>query len=65
MTGLQEALANWFETNKRELPWHTLPTPYHVWLSEIILQQTRVSVLHVGQFGKISKEIFRVHCIFL
>ena len=43
MTGLQEALANWFETNKRELPWRTLPTPYHVWLSEIILQQTRVS----------------------
>ncbi len=43
MTGLQETLANWFGENKRELPWRTSPTPYHVWLSEIILQQTRVS----------------------
>ena len=43
MNEIQETLARWYETHKRELPWRTDPTPYHVWLSEIILQQTRVN----------------------
>lgn len=43
MDGLQWTLAQWYETHKRELPWRTNPTPYHVWLSEVILQQTRVN----------------------
>ncbi|MCR5014202.1 MAG: A/G-specific adenine glycosylase [Bacteroidales bacterium] len=43
MDDLQTTLATWFEANKRELPWRTDPTPYHVWLSEVILQQTRVN----------------------
>ena len=32
----------WYEQNRRVLPWREDPTPYHVWLSEIMLQQTRV-----------------------
>ena len=32
-----------FYTNRRILPFREDPTPYHVWLSEIMLQQTRVS----------------------
>ena len=43
MTEIQETLALWYEIHKRELPWRSDPTPYHVWLSEIILQQTRVN----------------------
>ncbi len=43
MHEIQEILAHWFESNKRELPWRDHPSPYYVWLSEIILQQTRVS----------------------
>ena len=43
MNELQEILARWFETNRRELPWRDTPSPYFVWLSEVILQQTRVS----------------------
>jgi A/G-specific adenine glycosylase len=43
MTEIQETLARWYEAHKRELPWRSDPTPYHVWLSEIILQQTRVN----------------------
>lgn len=43
MTAIQETLSEWFSSNKRELPWRSQPTPYHVWISEIILQQTRVS----------------------
>lgn len=35
----------WFRDNARVLPWRTDPTPYHVWLSEIMLQQTRVAAV--------------------
>ncbi len=36
-------LNTWYSKNKRLLPWRNNPTPYPVWLSEIILQQTRIS----------------------
>ena len=37
-----EQLQNWYQNNKRDLPWRSAPLPYNVWLSEVILQQTRV-----------------------
>jgi len=40
---ISPALLNWFYANHRILPFRSDPTPYHVWLSEIMLQQTRVS----------------------
>lgn len=42
---LAEPLLYWFNRNKRDLPWRREPTPYHVWLSEIMLQQTRVEAV--------------------
>lgn len=35
-------LLNWYQQNKRDLPWRHTTNPYVIWLSEIILQQTRV-----------------------
>lgn len=35
-------LINWYRTHKRDLPWRNTKDPYLIWLSEIILQQTRV-----------------------
>lgn len=35
-------LINWYAQNKRDLPWRQTTDPYKIWLSEIILQQTRV-----------------------
>ena len=35
-------LLKWYDENKRDLPWRHNPTPYRVWVSEIMLQQTRV-----------------------
>ncbi len=35
-------LVSWYQNNKRDLPWRNTVNPYHIWLSEIILQQTRV-----------------------
>lgn len=37
-----KVLANWYLENSRPLPWRTTTDPYRIWLSEIILQQTRV-----------------------
>ncbi|UII34136.1 A/G-specific adenine glycosylase [Fulvivirga ulvae] len=36
-------LITWYNTHKRELPWRDTSDPYKIWLSEIILQQTRVA----------------------
>lgn len=38
-------LLDWYEHNRRILPWREDPSPYHVWLSEIMLQQTRVEAV--------------------
>ena len=38
-------LLQWFSQNARRMPWRDDPTPYHVWISEIMLQQTRVSAV--------------------
>lgn len=40
-----DRLLAWYDANKRFLPWRQEPTPYHVWLSEIMLQQTRVEAV--------------------
>lgn len=39
---LAEPLCLWYEKNKRSMPWREDASPYHVWLSEIMLQQTRI-----------------------
>lgn len=36
-------LTTWYLVNKRDLPWRNTTNPYHIWLSEIMLQQTRVA----------------------
>lgn len=35
-------LINWYSNNKRELPWRQTKSPYSIWMSEIILQQTQI-----------------------
>ena len=42
---LVEPLQNWFASNARVLPWRETPTAYKVWVSEIMLQQTRVEAV--------------------
>ncbi len=45
-SGLSQSLLQWYDANARELPWRSVrparSDPYHVWLSEIMLQQTTV-----------------------
>ena len=42
---LGEKLCMWYDAGHRELPWRQDREPYHVWLSEIMLQQTRVEAV--------------------
>lgn len=42
---LVEPLQNWFKENARVLPWRENPNAYYVWISEIMLQQTRVEAV--------------------
>jgi len=42
MTPLQEKLLSWFRANGRDLPWRHTYNPYHIWISEIMLQQTQM-----------------------
>ena len=45
MENISPVLLDWFYKNRRSLPFREDPTPYHVWLSEVMLQQTRVSAV--------------------
>ena len=40
-----QAVMSWFQENQRDLPWRKDKDPYHVWVSEIMLQQTRVEAV--------------------
>jgi A/G-specific adenine glycosylase len=43
MKEIGDVLINWYIDNKRNLPWRSSKNPYIIWVSEIILQQTRIS----------------------
>lgn len=42
MPEFQATIISWYHQNKRNLPWRETTNPYFIWLSEIILQQTRI-----------------------
>ena len=42
---VRRSLLKWFDRNARDLPWRRSRDPYHVWVSEIMLQQTRVETV--------------------
>ena len=59
MTELEQLpipLLEWYRDNARTLPWREDPTPYHVWVSEIMLQQTRVAAV-LGYYKRFLAEV--------
>jgi A/G-specific adenine glycosylase len=44
---LRRPLLTWYGNNRRDLPWRRTRDPYHIWVSEIMLQQTRVAAVLV------------------
>lgn len=53
---MAEPLIHWYCRNKRDLPWRRDPRPYSVWISEIMLQQTRVEAVK-GYYDRFLKEL--------
>ena len=54
--GLKEKLCAWYDAGHRDLPWRQDREPYHVWLSEIMLQQTRVEAVK-GYYARFLTEL--------
>ena len=59
---LPKALKPWYEANKRDLPWRRDREPYHVWLSEIMLQQTRVEAVK-GYYARFLEALPKVEAL--
>lgn len=51
-----EKLVDWYNTNKRQLPWRDTQDPYDVWISEIMLQQTRIEAVK-PKYEQFKKEL--------
>ena len=45
MKKMTKPIIQWYQENKRELPWRKEKNPYHIWISEIMLQQTRIEAV--------------------
>ena len=56
MVDLSRPLLDWYEQNKRDLPWRRDVTPYRVWVSEIMLQQTRIEAAR-GYFERFMRAL--------
>lgn len=52
---IQEIL-DWYQKNKRDLPWRKDCNPYHVWVSEVMLQQTRIEAV-IDYYHRFLKEL--------
>lgn len=58
-----DALLHWYDRfGRKDLPWQQDPTPYHVWLSEIMLQQTQVSTV-IGYYQRFTERFADIHAL--
>ncbi len=56
MKKITEPIIKWYQENKRELPWRKGKNPYHIWISEIMLQQTRIEAV-MGYYERFLKSL--------
>ena len=49
-------LLDWYDANKRDLPWRQTKNPYYIWVSEIMLQQTQVNTV-IPYYERFIKEL--------
>ena len=62
LTALPAALLPWYRENHRALPWREDKDPYHIWLSEIMLQQTRVEAVR-GYYARFLEAVPTVEAL--
>lgn len=56
VSAIVEPLLHWYKENRREMPWRKEASPYHVWVSEIMLQQTRIEAV-IGYYDRFLKQL--------
>ena len=56
LNALTAPLLTWYDLNGRMLPWRSVVTPYRTWVSEIMLQQTRVGAV-IPYFERFMEEL--------
>jgi A/G-specific adenine glycosylase len=61
-SAFQKNLIDWFIRNRRDLPWRKNRTPYRVWVSELMLQQTRVDQA-TGYYLRFMKKFPDIHAL--
>ena len=62
LSQIQKPLLEWYQIHQRNLPWRSDPTAYHVWISEIMLQQTRVEAVK-GYYQRFLKALPDVYAL--
>lgn len=56
MKKMREPIVKWYQENKRDLPWRKEKNPYFIWISEIMLQQTRIEAV-LGYYERFLKSL--------
>ncbi len=56
MKDYTDIIVTWYQENKRNLPWRQDQNPYHVWISEIMLQQTRIEAV-IDYYNRFLQEV--------
>lgn len=59
---LPDTLLPWYKQNARELPWRKDTEPYHIWISEIMLQQTRVEAVR-SYYLRFLEQLPSIHAL--
>ena len=62
LTGLSDIILPWYRQNARDLPWRHTRDPYPIWISEIMLQQTRVAAV-LGYYDRFLREFPSVQAL--
>ena len=61
-TNLRRSMLKWFDANQRDLPWRKRKTPYRIWVSEIMLQQTQVATV-IGYYQRFIEQFPNVKAL--
>lgn len=62
ISAFQQTLLAWYDQQKRDLPWRRDHDPYHVWISEIMLQQTQVQTV-IPYYNRFMKQFPNVQSL--
>lgn len=62
ISAFQQTLLAWYDQQKRDLPWRHDHDPYHVWISEIMLQQTQVQTV-IPYYNRFMKQFPNVQSL--